>query len=151
MCFFSLTCLASYFRFREEAVKRTYDPNGRIRNPSEMENQVYLKAKTKVCITCNIPLICDIVLNPVEYTLILIVSRTSPKSRQFFFDSRSDIFNVKWLSSEREKWGCNIFVRILKANDSGYARVSVWLSCMVYTQVAKRNMRVCMGKIEFET
>ena len=56
-----------------------------------------------------------------EFTLILIVSRTSPK---FFFDFRSDICNTKRLSLEREKWGCDIFVRVLKANDSGQARVS---------------------------
>ena len=68
--FFSLTCLASYFRFREEAVKKSGNPNVMMKNPSEMENQVYLKAKTKVCahslivslckerfITCNIALI----------------------------------------------------------------------------------------------
>ena len=47
--FFSLTCLASYFRFREEAVKKSGNPNVLMKNPSEMENQVYLKAKTKVC------------------------------------------------------------------------------------------------------
>ena len=93
-------------------------------NPSEMENQVYLMAKTEVCthsliiqlckerfITCNIALICDIVLNPVEYTLILIVSRTSPESHQFFFDFRSDICNVNGFH-QREKSEVAIYLYV---------------------------------------
>ena len=68
--FFSSTCLASYFRFREKALKTSGNPKLMMKNPREMENQVYLRAETKVCahslivsfckerfITCNIALI----------------------------------------------------------------------------------------------
>ena len=57
--FFSSTCLASYFRFREEAVKNSGNPNVMMKNPSKMENQVYLKAKTRVCAHSLIVSLCE--------------------------------------------------------------------------------------------
>lgn len=51
---FFLYLLVSYFRFSEEAVKRSGNPNVMMKNPGEMESQVYSKAKTKVnaFVTC---------------------------------------------------------------------------------------------------
>ena len=84
--FFSSTCLASYFRFREEAVKKSGNPNVLRKTPSEIENRMYLKAETKVCAHSLIVSLCkERFQYYLQYCLDFVI----------LFHSKTCIFSIK--------------------------------------------------------